>query len=185
MASFRWLRSQLGLPFPVDNAVLADFKHLPVGHVPKQAEAMSPAMFVNVLALVHELSPLRAQEPLLVLFMAMACIRHQHLSVSTVTGNTDDFIFGRCPKVNAEGGVPDLLSIGPSRGPPVFPEPSLSYWRWLSAWISPASSFPQGPRLGGFPHGDGCRTRWVTGWRCGSFGRSSRMLAWTNRTPSR
>ena len=59
---------------------------------------MSPAMFVNVLALVHELSPLRAQEPLLVLFMAMACIRHQHLSVSTVTGNTDDFIFGRCPQ---------------------------------------------------------------------------------------
>ena len=102
MQSFRWLRLRLGVPFPVEDVLLQDFVHFPMDHVSKPAYTMTPAMFVNILGQVNELGTGRAQEPMLVLFLALACVRHKHLTISTITGHNGEFVFGYCPQGKAK-----------------------------------------------------------------------------------
>ena len=101
MQSFRWLRLRLGIPFPIDDVLLRDFVHFPLSYVAKPAETMTPAMFINLIGLVNRLGVVRAQEPMLVAFLALACVRHKHLAISTVTGHTEEFVFGHCPQGKA------------------------------------------------------------------------------------
>ena len=96
--SFRWLREKLGLPFPIDDIMVADFKHSPLEYTSKSAATFSPATLLNVLSVIHEHSAAKAQEPLVVLFLAFACLRHKHVSISRITGHNADFIFGHCPQ---------------------------------------------------------------------------------------
>ena len=54
MRGFRWLRQNLGVPFPVDAAVVRDFRHAPPEHEPQQARCLSPGDFVNALSLARQ-----------------------------------------------------------------------------------------------------------------------------------
>ena len=96
--SYRWLRERLGLPFPVTDVVLDDFKHFPLDHVSHAAVTLTPATFLNIVAALNEHGPVKCQEQLVVLFVACACLRHKHLSISRITGHGEDFIHGWCPK---------------------------------------------------------------------------------------
>ena len=102
LQSLRWLRVRIGINFPVEDVMLADFAHFPPQYAPKPAEVMTPAMFVNLIGLIHRVGQARAQEPLIVLFFALACVRHKHLAISKLTGNTENFIFGHCPQGQGE-----------------------------------------------------------------------------------
>ena len=54
MGGFRWLHQHLGLPFPVASPLLRDFLRPAEGHLPQQAQCLSPEDFVNVLALARQ-----------------------------------------------------------------------------------------------------------------------------------
>ena len=96
LTSFRWLRQRLGLPFPVDDVLVADFAAVPATHTVVQATAMDISVFLNVLALVNRFGKDKSQEFLLVLFWCLACLRRLHLCKSALTEYSGDFIFGRC-----------------------------------------------------------------------------------------
>ena len=151
LQSLRWLRLRIGLNFPVEDVMLADFAHFPPQYAPKPAEVMTPAMFVNLIGLIHRLGQARAQEPLIVLFFALACVRHKHLAISKLTGNTENFIFGHCPqgKVRRRGTRPPyewavpcpsflphafvfLMEVSARMGTPAFAVPARS-----KAWLMP------------------------------------------------
>ena len=95
LESCRWLRLRLGVPFPVHEAVVASFSAAQ-GHEEHQAAALTPAMFVNLVALVHSMGLARAHEPLLALFFSVACLRRAHLGRSHFTHFSDSFMFGKC-----------------------------------------------------------------------------------------
>ena len=97
LQSFGWLRQRLGLNLPIKDALLADFVNHPQEHEAKQAKVISPSALVNLLGLIRRLGPKKSQEPELVLFLALACVRHKHMMISTITGETADFVFGTCP----------------------------------------------------------------------------------------
>ena len=97
LQSFGWLRQRLGLNLPIKDALLADFVNHPQEHEARQAEVISPSALVNLIGQIKRLGPKRSQEPQIVLFLALACVRHKHLSISTITGATADYVFGNCP----------------------------------------------------------------------------------------
>ena len=96
--SFRWLKEKIGLPFPVNDVLVTDFRHFPLQHISKSATTFAPAFFLNMLANVHRHTPVKSQETQLVMLMAVACLRHKHMAISRLTGNTDDFLLGLCPE---------------------------------------------------------------------------------------
>ena len=96
LESCRWLRLRLGVPFPVHEEVVASFSAAPVGHEELQATALTPAMFVNLVALVNAMGTAKAHEPLLALFFSVACIRRAHLARSHFTHFTETYMFGKC-----------------------------------------------------------------------------------------
>ena len=78
--------------FPTEDPMVLDFAVAPSQHIVTQAETIDPVTFVNVIALINAMGVAMAQEPLLVLFWATACIRRFHLCKSVVTGSDEAFL---------------------------------------------------------------------------------------------
>ena len=98
LESFVWLRRRIGLDVPVKDILLTDFVNLPESHVAKQAEVMSPAMFVNIVGFINKGQRAKTLEARLVLFWALACVRQKHLEISSLTEVTEQFLVGWCPE---------------------------------------------------------------------------------------
>ena len=98
MKAFSFFARHLGLPFPVSDAALADFRNLPEAKPDEaQAVAMTPGEFAALVSHLNQCAspPVEAE---MLLFMAVTCTRSRHLARSKVTKVTDQFVFAYCHK---------------------------------------------------------------------------------------
>ena len=97
MRGFKWLSSHLGLPFPVAAPVVKDFQHAKVGHVPRQAQCLSPGDFLTILCQAQQEGADSIPSQLVIL-ACVACIRCKHFARSQLISHTTTMISAHCSK---------------------------------------------------------------------------------------
>ena len=98
MRGYKWLNTNLGLPFPVDAAVVRDFAHAKATHVPKQAQTLSPGDFINILTVALQEKGGSSVPARLTVLACIACIRCKHFARSRLQRHTDEVLTAFCAK---------------------------------------------------------------------------------------
>ena len=98
MRGYRWLNTNLGLPFPVTAAVVRDFAHAKAAHVPNRAQTLSPGDFINILTEGLREEGCSSIPAKLTILACIACIRCKHFARSRLQRHTSEVITAFCTK---------------------------------------------------------------------------------------
>ena len=142
MRGFRWMSSNLGLPFPVEAAVVRDFVQAPPDHTPKQAQSLAPEDFINVLCLALR-GGSNGIPAKLVILACTSCIRCKHFARSALQQTSGHAWISYCSKGKSvrKGARPPY-----AWGVPILPQMGSDFFDFLHAilkrWDTPPFLVP-------------------------------------------
>ena len=128
MRGYRWLNTNLGLPFPINAAVVRDFAHAKAAHVPRQAQTLSPGDFLNILTVGLQEEGCNSVPAKLTILACIACIRCKHFARSQLQRHTGEVITAFCAKGKkvSKGARPPY-----SWALPILPEVGEAFFSFL------------------------------------------------------
>ena len=114
-AGAAWLNRYIGFTFPVGAPLLEDFRRPEAGHHPTPATALDPWEFFAFYSLAQTSEPTSVLYTMLV-FAALACLRFEHLSISTRHSASSGFLRGYTPEESGSSKALGPDTCGASRG---------------------------------------------------------------------
>ena len=134
-AGIVWLNKYIGFKFPTQSPSLEDFRRPETSHQAVQATSLEPWEYFNL----HDLARKGSQHQLvytLLLFVSVACLRFEHLSISTNHSACPNFLRGHTPKANAWYEATGPVIIGACRGAGLIRNIRLEHGL-IPSWVVP------------------------------------------------